>query len=155
MIPLTPRTALCNSIPMPPVKPPRPPNHPWFKNLKPGDRVVYYQWHFPDEWPHAGIGTVRSHEAGLIVLEEIAGWTFRASDGNPVAYDEQPQLCTYIVPTTPALIDRVVKQRDSIRRYSDMRRDLGSVDWHRAHTSHVAQAHQLVCKPRGFYGFTL
>ncbi len=100
-----------------------------FEHLKPGDKVVYYQWHFSDEWPHANVDTVKTHQDGEIRLEQIWGWRFRTEDGNPVGYEENPILCTYIVPTTPALIERVLKQKASIEEYQRKKRYLNQLEW--------------------------
>ncbi len=119
-----------------------------FADLKPGDKVVYYQWHFRDQWPHAGVSTVKSHDEKGIVLNEISGWTFRVEDGNPVGYDENPVLCTYIVPTTPALIERVLKQKASIEEYHRKKRYLNAFEWGHANAYDIDQAYEVTPEAR-------
>lgn len=123
-----------------------------FKDLKPGDTVVYYQWHAADQWPHAGIDKVRSNDGEIIRLDVIWGWKFRVSDGNPVGFDENPKLCAYIVPTTPALVDRVRKQLDTIAAYRDKREFLAKINWHHVSYSDIDKIHALVDPNRNPWG---
>lgn len=119
----------------------------FFSDLKPGDKVVYYQEWGGDVYPHPGVSTVRSNDGNSIVLNDISGWTFRVSDGNPVRFDEMPNLSTYIVPTTPALIDRVTKQREKVKKYQEIREYLAKVDWRQQRPYILDQIYDLV-KPQ-------
>ncbi len=115
-----------------------------FQDLKPGDKIVYYQEWGADQYPHPGVSTIRSNDGEHIVLNDISGWTFRVSDGNPVKFDENPRLNTYIVPTTPALIDRVTKQRANVQKYREIREALSKVDWRHQSPHVLDQVYDLV-----------